>query len=69
MKNLMEMLFGNTFFQLPFMEALAYIAAFLMVGAAIVGLPKLLMGTASQRQSTEFREEAYGEEWEWRKAA
>jgi hypothetical protein len=67
MENVMETLFGNTFFQLPFLEALSYIAAFLMVGAAIISLPKRLMGISSQ--PTEAREEAYEEEWEWRKAA
>jgi hypothetical protein len=67
MENVLEMLFDNRFFQLPFLEALSYIVGFLMVGAAIVSLPKRLMGTSSQ--PTEVHEEAYGEEWEWRKAA
>jgi hypothetical protein len=69
MEIVMETLFGNWFFELPMLEALSYIAAVLMVAAAIVGLVRYMMGTASQpAEETGYGEKPYGE-WEWRKAA
>ena len=72
MRNVIDMLFDNQFFQLPFLEALSYIAAALMVGAIIVGLTRRALGTASPSPvATTYEEQpAHGEDtWEWRKAA
>ena len=35
MEEFIENVFGNQFFQLPFLEALSYVAAALMVGAIV----------------------------------
>ena len=72
MEEFIETVFGNQFFQLPFLEALSYIAAALMVGAIIVGLTRRSLGTASPTPVATTYEErpAHGEDtWEWRKAA
>ena len=72
MEEFIETVFGNQFFQLPFLEALSYIAAALMVGAIIVGLTRRALGTASPSPVAATYEEqpAHGEDtWEWRKAA
>jgi hypothetical protein len=69
MEQVMETLFGNRFFELPMLEALSYIAAVLMVGAAIVGLVQSMIGSSSEpSEQAEYGEKPYGE-WEWRKAA
>lgn len=69
MQEVMEMLFGNEFFQLPMLEALSYIAGLLMVGAAIVGVSKRALGIAVPSTDVISAEEPFGGEWEWRKAA
>jgi hypothetical protein len=72
MEQFIENVFGSQFFQLPFLEALSYIAAVLLIGAVIVGLARRLMGYSSQPSETTTYSErpAYGEDtWEWRKAA
>jgi hypothetical protein len=67
MEKFTALVFGNRFFEIPALDALSYIAAFLMIGAIIVSLGRRLMGTATQSESVEFREDAYPDEW--RKAA
>jgi hypothetical protein len=37
MEEFIETVFDNRFFQLPFLEALSYVTAVLLVGAIIVG--------------------------------
>ena len=72
MEEFIENVFGNQFFQLPFLEALSYIAAALMVGAIVVGLTRRALGTVSQSAypTPSFAEpQSSEEEWEWRKAA
>lgn len=73
MENFIETVFDNQFFQLPFLEALSYIVAVLLVGAIIVGLTRRALGTASPTSvATTYNERpVYAEEdtWEWRKAA
>ena len=71
MEEAVEFLFGNSFFELPFLEALSYVAAVLLIGALIVGLTKRMMGISPQSsEATPYGEEPYREEWrEWRKAA
>ncbi len=46
MEETIELLFGNRFFQLPFLEAMSYIAAALLIGAIFVGLTRRLMGSS-----------------------
>jgi hypothetical protein len=67
MERFTELVFGNRFFEIPALDALSYIAAFLMIGAIIVSLGRRLMGTATQPEAVEFGEASYPEEW--RKAA
>ena len=69
MEQVMEMFFGNEFFQLPMLEAMSYIAALLMAGAVIVGLSRRLMVSVSQPSQAIDTEEPFGGEWESRKAA
>ena len=72
MQEFIETVFGNHFFQLPFLEALSYIVAVLLVGAIIVGLTRRALGVASQpSEPTPSYVEGPREEdtWEWRKAA
>jgi hypothetical protein len=75
MQEFTEVVFGNRFFQLPFMEALSYIAAVLSIGAIVVSLTRRALGMASQPyQATthyDFGEQPADKEdtWEWRKAA
>jgi len=73
MEDFVETVFGNQFFQLPFLEALSYVAAALLVGAIIVGLTRRALGIASTPPVVTTSEErpVYAEEdtWEWRKAA
>lgn len=75
MEETIELLFGNRFFQLPFLEAMSYIAAALLIGAIFVGLTRrLLMGSSAQPvESTVYRQPSYSqpyeESYEWRKAA
>jgi hypothetical protein len=70
MEEMIEFLFGNRFFELPFLEALSYIAAALLIGAAIVGLVRRLMGYSPQpAETTTYRQPTYSESYEWRKAA
>ena len=40
MEEFIETVFDNRFFQLPFLEALSYVTAVLLVGAIIVGLTR-----------------------------
>ena len=74
MEETIELLFGNRFFQLPFLEAMSYIAAALLIGAIFVGLTRRLMGSSAQPvESTAYRQPSYSqpyeESYEWRKAA
>jgi hypothetical protein len=72
MEDFIEMAFGNRFFELPFLEALSYIAALMLVGAVIVGLTRRLMGYSSEpSEAVTYTERPSYEEdtWEWRKAA
>jgi hypothetical protein len=74
MEETIELLFGNRFFQLPFLEAMSYIAAALLIGAIFVGLTRRLMGSSAQPvESTVSRQpsfsQPYEESYEWRKAA
>jgi len=63
MQEVMEMIFGNEFFQLPMLEALSYIAALLMVGAAIVGVSRRALSMASPSSDVISAEEPFGGEW------
>ena len=67
MEKFTELVFSNRFFEIPALDALSYIAAFLMIGAIIVSLGRRLMGTATQSEAVEFHGDAYPDEW--RKAA
>jgi hypothetical protein len=68
MEEAVEYLFGNSFFELPFLEALSYVAVVLLIGALIIGLTKRMMGISAQpSETTPYEEEPYQEEW--RKAA
>ena len=67
MEKFTELVFSNRFFEIPALDALSYIAAFLMIGAIIVSRGRRLTGTATQSEAEEFREDSYPEEW--RKAA
>jgi hypothetical protein len=73
MQDFVDMVFDNQFFQLPFLEALSYVAAVLLVGAIIVGLTRRALGMASQPSEptiSSVKRPAYEEDsWEWRKAA
>jgi hypothetical protein len=76
MQEFIEMVFGNRFFELPFLEALSYIAAILLIGAIVVALTKRALGMASRPsepipQYRSGKQTSYAEEdtWEWRKAA
>jgi hypothetical protein len=76
MQAFMEMVFGNRFFELPFLEALSYIAAILLIGAIVVALTQRVFGMASRPsepipQYRSGKQTPYSEEdtWEWRKAA
>jgi hypothetical protein len=72
MEDFIETVFGNQFFQLPFLEALSYIVAALLVGAIIVGLTRRALGIVSPQPVAMTYEErpVYAEDtWEWRKAA
>ncbi len=72
MEEFIETVFDNRFFQLPFLEALSYVTAVLLVGAIIVGLTRRALGIASPPPVATMDEErpAYEEEWrEWKKAA
>ena len=79
MEETIELLFGNRFFQLPFLEAMSYIAAALLIGAIFVGLTRRLltrrlMGSSAQPvERTVYRQSSYSqpyeESYEWRKAA
>jgi branched-subunit amino acid ABC-type transport system permease component len=71
MQEFIETVFGNQFFQLPFLEALSYIVAVLLVGAIIVSLTRRALGMAAQpsHASPKYAEQPPYEEWEWRKAA
>lgn len=59
---LLSRLFDSTFFQLPLLEGLMYLAVVLTAGAAVAGVVRRLTGTSSE--SVEYREEA-----EWKQAA
>jgi hypothetical protein len=73
MEAFMESVFGNRFFELPFLEALSYIAVVLMIGAIVVGITRRIMGYSSQpAQASAYGERQYRAEEElseWRKAA
>lgn len=77
MEQFTEFLFGNRFFELPFLEAMSYIVAFLLIGAMIVGIIRRLMGIQSQVEATDYATEYHEETYpavepyqqEWRKAA
>jgi hypothetical protein len=60
------------FSNMPFLEALPYVAGVLLVGAIIVGLTRRALGIASPPPVATTYEErpSYEEEWrEWKKAA
>jgi hypothetical protein len=68
MEEAVEYLFDNSFFQLPFLEALSYVAVVLLIGALIIGLTKRMMGISAQpSEAAPYEEEPYQQEW--RKAA
>ena len=72
MEEFIETVFDNRFFQLPFLEALSYVTAVLLVGAIIVGLTRRALGIASPPPVATMDKDrpSYEEEWrEWRKAA
>jgi hypothetical protein len=71
MEEFIEMVFGNRFFELPFLEALAYIVAVLLVGAIIVGLTRRALNLGAPSTETTYAEQPSDREdtWEWRKAA
>ena len=72
MEEFIETVFDNRFFQLPFLEALSYVAAVLLVGAIIVELTRRALGIASPPPVARTYEQrpSYEEEWrEWKKAA
>ena len=73
MEDFIETVFDNRFFQLPFLEALSYIVAILLVGAIIVALTRRALGAVSQASETTSpyveRPEYKEDTWEWRKAA
>ena len=71
MEEFIEMAFGNRFFELPFLEALAYIVAVLLVGAIIVGLTRRALNLGTPSTETTYAEQSSDREdtWEWRKAA
>lgn len=72
MEEFIETVFDNRFFQMPFLEALSYVAAVLLVGAIIVSLTRRALGIASPPPVATRHEErpSYEEEWrEWKKAA
>jgi hypothetical protein len=76
MQEFIEVVFGNRFFQLPFLEALSYVAAILLIGAIVVALTRRALAIASQ-PSQKTPQYGYGKQpssqekdtWEWRKAA
>ena len=71
MEEFIEMAFGNRFFELPFLEALSYIAAGLLVGAIIVSLTRRALNLGTPSTETTYAEQSSDREdtWEWRKAA
>jgi len=72
MEEFIETIFDNRFFQLPFLEALSYVTAVLLVGAIVIGLTRRALGIASPPPVARTYEErpSYEEEWrEWKKAA
>ena len=74
MKQFIETVFGNQFFQVPFLEAMSYIFAVLLIGAIVIGLTRRALGISAQRSEATPsypKRPVYGEEdtWEWRKAA
>jgi hypothetical protein len=72
MEEFIETVFDNQFFQMPFLEALSYVAAVLLVGAIIVSLTRRALSIASPPPFATMHEErpSYEEEWrEWKKAA
>ncbi len=72
MQEFIETVFGNYFFQLPFLEALSYIVAVLLVGAIIVSLTRGALRVTSQpsEPTSHVKRPAHEEDTrEWRKAA
>lgn len=74
MQEFIESVFGNQFFELPFLEALSYIFVLLLIGAIVVGLTRRALGFNAQSSEvtpSSHQRPAYGAEdtWEWRKAA
>ena len=72
MEEFIETVFDNRFFQLPFLEALSYVTAVLLIGAIIVGLTRRALGIASVPPvATTYKDRpSYEEDWrEWKKAA
>jgi hypothetical protein len=72
MEDFVELVFGSQFFQLPFLEALSYVAAVLLVGAIVVGLTRRALGiVVASSTETKYAEQPSHKEdtWEWRKAA
>ena len=71
MEEFIELVFGNRFFELPFLEAMSYIVAVLLVGAIIVGLTRRALNLGPPSTETTYAEQPSEREdtWEWRKAA
>lgn len=74
MQEFIETVFDNPFFQLPFLEALSYVFAALLIGAIVVGLTRRALGVTAQptEETPSYAQHpTSGEEdtWEWRKAA
>ena len=72
MEEFIETAFDNRFFQLPFLEALSYVAAVLLIAAIIVSLTRRALNIASPPPvaTTYTKRPSYEEEWrEWKKAA
>jgi hypothetical protein len=72
MEDFVELVFGSQFFQLPFLEALSYVVAVLLVGAIVVGLTRRALGiVVASSTETKYAERPSHKEdtCEWRKAA
>ena len=55
MEEFIETVFDSRFFQLPFLEALSYVTAILLVGAIIVGLTRRARWVSPHRRQSRRR--------------